>query len=296
MITTMLQGFSMALADSVPGVSGGTIAFILGFYEKFLGALHGLFGKDCSARKTSALYLLKFAAGWSLGMGLCVLLLSQVFKSNIYTMTSLFLGFTAAAVPFIAYAERKTLKGAYAYALFTLLGAMFVILLTWFRVRGAAEGGMDFLHLSGPQALYLFAAGVIAVSAMLLPGVSGSTLLLIFGVYVPAIGAVKEVMQMHLQFLPGIAVLMTGVLFGIFFAAKLIRKGLRRFRPQMVYLIIGMMMGSLYSIVSGPVTLDVPEPSLSVSTFHVAAFGAGVLILTGLEYLKYRLSAKTEKK
>lgn len=63
MLLTMLHGFSMALADSVPGVSGGTIAFILGFYERFFTALHQLFGKDRTARRDAFLYLAKFAAG-----------------------------------------------------------------------------------------------------------------------------------------------------------------------------------------------------------------------------------------
>lgn len=48
---TPLHGFSMALADSVPGVSGGTVAFILGFYDKFIGALHDLFSRDRAARR-----------------------------------------------------------------------------------------------------------------------------------------------------------------------------------------------------------------------------------------------------
>jgi len=63
MLISMLQGLSMSLADSVPGVSGGTIAFILGFYEKFLGALHDLIGKDRNLRRSAFLYLLKFSAG-----------------------------------------------------------------------------------------------------------------------------------------------------------------------------------------------------------------------------------------
>ena len=50
MILTVFHGFCMALADSFPGVSGGTIAFILGFYDRFLDALHDLFGKDGAAR------------------------------------------------------------------------------------------------------------------------------------------------------------------------------------------------------------------------------------------------------
>ncbi len=52
MILTAFHGFCMALADSVPGVSGGTIAFILGFYDRFLDTLHSLFGKDAGARRS----------------------------------------------------------------------------------------------------------------------------------------------------------------------------------------------------------------------------------------------------
>ena len=78
MILTAFHGFCMALADSVPGDSGGrTIAFILGFYDRFLDALHSVFGKDKAARKTDALYLLKLGVGWVIGMGACVLALSH---------------------------------------------------------------------------------------------------------------------------------------------------------------------------------------------------------------------------
>ena len=64
MILTAIHGFCMALADSVPSVSGGTIAFILGFYDRFLDALHSLFGKDNAARRAAIVYLLKLGAGW----------------------------------------------------------------------------------------------------------------------------------------------------------------------------------------------------------------------------------------
>ena len=64
MILTAIHGFCMALADSVPGVSGGTIAFILGFYDRFLDALHSLFGKDNAARRAAIVYLLELGAGW----------------------------------------------------------------------------------------------------------------------------------------------------------------------------------------------------------------------------------------
>ena len=91
MILTAIHGFCMALADSVPGVSGGTIAFILGFYDRFLDALHSLFGRDAGLRKAAVLYLLKLGLGWAVGMGACVLALSKLFAAHIYFMSSLFL-------------------------------------------------------------------------------------------------------------------------------------------------------------------------------------------------------------
>ena len=286
MILTMIHGFSMALADSVPGVSGGTIAFIMGFYERFLTALHLLFGKDKAKRRDAMLYLVKFAVGWGVGMGGSVLLLSHIFESNIYLLSSLFLGLTVSAVPFIIYEERNSLQGHYWCLLFTVLGAAFVVLLTAVRGSTAGVGSIDFQNLSLSGYGYLFLSGLLSISAMLLPGVSGSTMLLILGVYVPAIGAVRELLQLQMQVLPGVAVLAVGVLVGIIFAAKLIRAGLRRFRPQMVYLILGLMLGSLYAIVMGPTTLGASQAPVSLHSFHIPAFVIGMAILGGLEFAK----------
>ena len=74
MILTAFHGFCMALADSVPGVSGGTIAFILGFYDRFINALHGLFRGNWKQRKAALTYLLKLGIGWGIGMVSCLAL------------------------------------------------------------------------------------------------------------------------------------------------------------------------------------------------------------------------------
>lgn len=138
MILTAFHGFCMALADSVPGVSGGTIAFILGFYDRFLDALHSLFGKDAAARKSAILYLLKLGAGWVFGMGACVLALSKLFESHIYLMSSLFLGLTLASFPFVIRAEQKSLHGQARYAPFAAFGVLAVVLLTLMRSKTQA--------------------------------------------------------------------------------------------------------------------------------------------------------------
>lgn len=63
-IIQFIRGFCMALADSVPGVSGGTIAFLLGFYDKFINSLNSLMEKDKKKRKEAILFLLKLVIGW----------------------------------------------------------------------------------------------------------------------------------------------------------------------------------------------------------------------------------------
>ncbi len=114
MILTAFHGFCMALADSVPGVSGGTIAFIFGFYERFIDALHDLFGGSREGRKNALCYLAKLGVGWAAGMAACVVLLSGLFEKNIYFMSSLFLGLTVSSIPFIV--AQKADQGRMAHA------------------------------------------------------------------------------------------------------------------------------------------------------------------------------------
>lgn len=286
LLTIMFHGFAMALADSVPGVSGGTIAFILGFYERFLTALHDFFGRNAQKRRSAFVYLTKFGICWCVGMGASVLALARVFETNIYVLSSLFIGLTVAAIPFILKEERDSIRGHGACLPFGVLGAVIVAGMTALRTGFAGFGTVDFAALLPWQYAYLLIAGVLAISAMLLPGISGSTFLLILGIYVPAISAIKEVMILHLNYLPGLIALALGVLTGIIFAAGWIRWSLQRYRPQMVWLILGLLVGSPYAIVMGPATLELPQPPLSIATFHIPAFAAGVALLCGLEWLK----------
>ena len=103
------HGLCMALADSVPGVSGGTIAFILGFYDDLLRALQGLFNGKGPVRRQSLRALLRFGIGWGVGMAACILVLAELFELHVYFMCSLFLGLSAAAFPLVACAERGAL-------------------------------------------------------------------------------------------------------------------------------------------------------------------------------------------
>ena len=150
---------------------------------------------------------------------------------------------------------------------------------------------MQFQSLNLWQGLYLILCGGLAVSAMLLPGISGSTLLLIFGVYVPAVDAVKEVLHLNLQFLPGVAALAVGAILGAVLASNAIRRALQNHRSKTVFLILGLMLGSLYAITMGPATLKTPQPPLTLASFQLLGFLLGVLILIVLEWGKHKIAS-----
>ena len=285
MILTAIHGFCMALADSVPGVSGGTIAFILGFYDRFLNALHSLFGKDADARKSAVIYLLKLGLGWIFGMGACVLTLSRLFEAHIYFMSSLFLGLTLASFPFVLRAEKKSLRGQERYAPFALFGLLLVVLLTLLRANTV---GVAIRFADAPVWMlgYIFLSGAVAITAMVLPGISSSTILLIAGVYLPAIQAIRAFLGFDFSVFPGLCALGLGVIAGVGLSIHAIRAALRKYRSQMVWLILGLMAGSLYAIVMGPAGLDAPQPPVSFETFDLPGFALGVAILLGLELLR----------
>ena len=286
MVLKLFQGFCMALADSVPGVSGGTVAFILGFYEPFLNAVHSLFGEKTAARRAALLYLLKLGIGWGAGLIGSILLLARLFESNIYFLSSLFFGLTLASVPCIVKAERRQILGKPGNCPFALLGLALVCGLTWFRAVSPSGGALDYAALGLLQYGYLFLSGALAISAMVLPGISGSSLLLIMGVYLPTVNAVHSLLHLNLSVLPGLCALALGVLTGAALSVHTLRAALRKQRSRMLWLILGLMLGSLVSIAAGPATLDTPRPPLGPDNFSVFGFLSGIAILLGLEGLK----------
>lgn len=283
---TMLQGFCMSLADSVPGVSGGTIAFILGIYDKFIFSLNHVISGTKEERKEALVFLVKLMGGWVIGLCSSILVLGSIFDSHIYQLCSLFLGLSLFAIPIIIKEEQEVLKGKYYNLVFTVLGAAIVCLLTYFNPSKGDAVSMDLSSLSFGTAIYVFAVAMIAIAAMVLPGISGSTLLLIFGIYVPIITAVKEFLHMNFGYVPVLFVFGFGMIAGVLTTIKLVKKGLERYRSQMVYLILGLMLGSFYAIVMGPTTLDEPQAAMTWGTFQPLFFLLGALILAGLQLLK----------
>ena len=289
MIVNIFYGFCMALADSVPGVSGGTIAFILGFYEKLLDNVHNIFSKDNDKRKSAIPFIVKLLIGWAIGMGMSVVILSSLFESNIYTLSSVFLGLTVSSIPFIIISEKNDIKENYNNLVFSILGIILVVTISLLRSKVSSGTSIDFSDLKFIQYGYIFIAGMIAITAMVLPGISGSTLLLIFGLYVPTITAIKEFLHFNFSVLGGLITLGFGIICGLALSIGIIRSALKNYKSKTIYFILGLMVGSLYAICMGPTTLKTPLPALSFSTFSIVWFIGGIFILLGLENIRKKL-------
>lgn len=285
MIRKAINGFCMALADSVPGVSGGTVAFIMGFYDDFISSIHNLVFGSMKEKKEALIYLIQLGVGWAVGMIMAVIVLSSLFENHIYTVSSLFIGFIAGAIPLIIKEEKESIKEVKKGFLFCIIGIALVAGITWANGQ-IGSVSMDLSQFSIGLGIKLFFIGMIAISAMFLPGISGSTLLLIFGAYIPVITAVKGFLSLNFSYAPNLIFFGCGVIAGAATVVKVIKVCLEKFRPQTIYMILGMMIGSFYAIVMGPTTLEVPKTPLSFANFQIVAMIAGLLIVLGMQWIK----------
>lgn len=294
MLINIFNGMVMALADSVPGVSGGTIAFILGFYDKFIDNLHEFFEGKMGKRWDSFKYLFNLGLGWVFGLLLSIFFLSELFQKEIYFMSSVFLGLTLMSLPFLIQSEKKILRENKEDFYFIFIGIILVVFLVYFRGKSRLIGDFDLINPNIFDYIYLFVAGAFAISAMVLPGISGSSILLIAGVYIPIVEALGEVMRFNFEKILPILVMSLGIIFGIFMSIRIIREKMRKNRDKMIYLILGMIVGSLFAIIMGPTTVGKNLP-LNLDNFSLSGFIIGIFILFVLELIRI-LRIKKEKK
>lgn len=290
-IRDVLNGVAMALANSVPGVSGGTIALLLGFYDEMIGAINDIFyhrGK----RLRGLLFMLRLGSGWLVTMIAAILLIDAFFGKHIYAISSLFFGFVLCSIPMMIYDERRVMKGKYYNAVFTVIGAAFIGALTYFSTLETTV--VDLNRLTFSSAVIVFFVGALALVAMLLPGISGSTIFLVFGLYENINSALHAVMTFDFSAIPSLCFLGLGAVAGGLGAIRGIKYCLDRFRSQTVYMVIGMLIGSLYSIMMGPLTLEVKQPPMYPNRINWIFFVIGILLMAGLEVLKLYRQKKSD--
>ena len=283
----IIDGILMSSADVVPGVSGSTIAFILGFYDEFITALHNCINKDKELRKAGIIYILKLLPGFTIGMVLTVLILASIVENHCYLLSSLFMGLTLASIPFLAIQEKEALSKNYRHIGFVFLGIAFSVGMYFLRDIFSISV-IDFHRLRLSQYVYIFIVCAFAMASMLLPGISGSSLLLILGVYTPMLTAAKDLLHLDFSVLPGLVIAVIGMLVGSLLSIQSVKSFIQKHRGAAMYLILGLIAGSVYAIVQAPSIRVDPLPPLSIKTFSIPGFLIGIALIGVLEVMKFR--------
>lgn len=228
-------GFLMGLANLVPGVSGGTMILALGLYDRFIGALADV--TRLKLRRSSVLFLALIVGG----AGVAILGLSGVavdlVTNHRWVMYSLFIGMTLGGAPEL-WKQCRPLGPAVVVSF--LLSVALMAMLAW----GLAS--------SKPEATIPVLAGVgaLAASSMILPGVSGSYMLLIFGMYDVVLGAVRPraLMNETAEALRVVLPVGVGVLLGIALLSNVLKFLLARFSAASHAALLGLLVGSVLGL------------------------------------------------
>ncbi len=263
------RGLIMGASDVIPGVSGGTIAVLLGIYDKLITAINGLFSKSWKKQ-------LGFLIPLGIGMAAAVLLLSRViewlFEHYPGPTNFFFLGLIIGVLPYLFHKADAKSQFQTKHVLLLVIG---VILIGTMLFLNPSEGTV-IEDKTGNTYLLLFVSGFIASAAMILPGISGSFMLLVIGVYPTVISAIS-----NLQ-LGTMAVIGAGIIIGIGAMSKIINFFLRNYHTGTFAVIIGLVAGSVFVIFPGW-----PENAAGVG-LSVAAFAAGLLAAYVLGRVEYK--------
>lgn len=249
MIKNVVKGIVIGLANIIPGVSGGTLAVSMGIYDKLIHSLTHLFKEF----KKSILFLVPVFLGAGIAIGGLSFVIPVLFEKFPFQTNLFFIGLILGGIPAIW----KKVKGKKVNIGHMLSFILFFALVAGMAAFGGAEGKAADMSLNVWNVIKFFAVGVIASATMVIPGVSGSMVLLLLGYYNPIITTIKTFLTALAAF--DVPVLLQccgilipfgiGVVTGIFAIAKLIEILLEKFPNYVYWAILGLILASPIAII-----------------------------------------------
>ena len=245
-IILVLKGFFMGIANVIPGVSGGTIAIILGIYEDFISAISNIL-KDL---KKNFLFLLPIG----IGMVLSIITTSKIvgYSYDHFPLpTLLFLfGLVFGGIPMLVnnVKGKKESKKVSNYLIAFLTFALVIFMASYKFIFGInTEVSLASLDITGY--LLLFLVGVVAAATMVIPGISGSLVLMIIGYYYPIINTINGVLKNDVfHNLTVLGIFGIGIVIGILSISKLLEFLFKKYKTKTYFGVIGFVIASIIAI------------------------------------------------
>lgn len=233
-----LKGMGMGAADVVPGVSGGTIAFIAGIYEELVDSIAAIkpslwddFKKEGFAsvwQKINGNFLIALLSGIAVSILSLAKILTHAMQFYPIQLWAFFFGLIIAS---IWYVGKQIKKWDFSVMAGIIIGTLAVL---WLSITPPMGANSSYL--------FLFFAGAIAACAMILPGISGSFILLLLGAYATVISAVGN------QDIVTVAVVGLGAVTGLLSFSKLLKFLLEKYHNSLIAVLTGFLIGSLWKI------------------------------------------------
>ncbi len=295
----LIKGMFVGVANIIPGVSGGTMAITFGIYDKIISSITGLFKSFKKSVKT----LLPIAIGMVIGIAGFAYLLPILLEKQPFCTSAAFTGLIIGGIPMII----KSLKEGWAKDTKKSLPINVIVFIILFAIslimpflNGESESGM-LLTADAPTLIKVFFLGMIAAATMVIPGVSGSLVLMILGYYFGILTAVKNCLEglknldwgVILDNALVLAPFAIGCVVGIFFVSKLIEWLFNHYSSATFSGILGL-------IVTSPVSIFYKvHQEYGLSSTSIVQVIIGVVILIGcicLTLYMGKLEAKIDEK
>lgn len=241
-LSIVLKGIAMGVAEAIPGVSGGTIAFITGIYERLLAAIRNVLdpgliatlrkeGVAAAWRKVDGNFIVFLGGGMVTGLVIAVFAITALLEQYPPAVWAFFFGLIIASVIYIF---RQVGRWTPVEVLVFVLGAFTAYGLTVLNPLGGST-----------NPIMIFLAGAVAISALILPGISGSFILLLLGMYTVVFPALRDLLSGDTSQVTTVVAFGLGCLIGLALFSRVLTYTFKRFPHPTLALLTGFMLGSL---------------------------------------------------
>ncbi|MDR0470479.1 MAG: DUF368 domain-containing protein [Nitrososphaerota archaeon] len=290
-IRDFLNGLAFGIIETVPGVSGGTIAIILGFYGELIESLNHF---TENAKKYTK-FLIPISLGIATGLVTFSLIMTHLLLKYVsFPTMTFFIGLTVGIIPLI-YVKVKEPKQWFKPKELALILIAFFTVLVMSNLKPLPIEGIN--HIDAPFMLFIFLAGVIAAIALVVPGLSGSFILLLLGIYPLVTYSVSSIgvlltditnMSLMLDIAKVLVPLALGIIVGGLSMARLIEKLLKNHYKTIYSIILGFLLGSVCVLFRESLSFQSGSSALIIIA-GVSTFLLGGMISFSLGKKRFRL-------
>ncbi|MCL2168593.1 MAG: DUF368 domain-containing protein [Defluviitaleaceae bacterium] len=278
-LTKVVKGFLVGLALVVPGLSAATFAVVTGIYETMIHSMNNIRKEFRSSMR----FLLPIGLGAFVGVlasaGLTLYLL-DTFPLQSYAV---FIGLVLGSVPVIYGKMKPAIKVKKNY--FLLLAGLAAILVITFVTTPDAHDATTIYVIDGiGDVLVIFLAGLVSCILMAFPGISGSIILMLMGMFTTVYGAVTRLPETAA--IPILAIFVAGALVGLILAAKIMGFFIEKHEASVYFMVLGLVLGAVVTLVhmgiTEPITYDTSGPAIALNILWLVVFIAAGYFFTRL--------------